>query len=172
MQHKFITYLIMSELKTLSDGVSLRCREELMRLGVKGADFVQKTKLLKSTFSAVSNGVNTAPTGFISALCRHYQADATYIITGVRSAAISNTEASNGHKSKANMGDHSSVQETKVDEREVAYLKEMLKAKDREIADKLSIIAEKERLVAEKERLIQVLMGKTCTPCDTEKENE
>ena len=155
----------MSELKTLSDGVSLRCREELMRLGVKGADFVQKTKLLKSTFSAVSNGVNTAPTGFISALCRHYQADATYIITGIRSATTSNAEASDGHKPKVNMDNHSSAQETRVDEREVAYLKEMLKAKDREIA-------EKERLIAEKERLIQVLMGKACTPCDTEKENE
>ena len=36
---------------------------------------------------------------------------------------------------------------------EIAYLKEMLKAKEREIADK-------EAIIAEKERLIGVLIGK------------
>ena len=59
--------------------------------------------------------------------------------------------AANGYKSKAVAGDHSSAQEARTDEREISYLKEMLKAREREIADK-------ETIIAEKERLIQVLM--------------
>lgn len=74
----------MSNLKELNNGVSERCREEIYRLGIRGVDFVQKTGLSKQLFSAVMNGVNSAPTGFISALCMNYPADVSYIITGVR----------------------------------------------------------------------------------------
>ena len=74
----------MSNLKELNNGVSERCREEINRLGIRGASFVQKTGLSKQLFSAVMNGVNSAPTGFISALCMNYPADVSYIITGVR----------------------------------------------------------------------------------------
>ena len=74
----------MSNLKELNNDVSERCREEINRLGIRGASFVQKTGLSKQLFSAVMNGVNSAPTGFISALCMNYPADVSYIITGIR----------------------------------------------------------------------------------------
>ena len=155
----------MSKLDDLTSSVNQRLLEEMDRLRLTGATFERDTGISNQVFSNVSIRRNNAKSGFISALCTHYQADASYIITGVRSAPASNTATANGYKSKAVAGDRSMIQEVKTDDKEVVYLKEMLKAREREIADKLSIIAEKERL-------IQVLMGKTCTPCDTEKENE
>ena len=90
----------MSNLKDLNKVVSLRCREELIRLGIKGVDFVAKTGLSKQTFSAVFNGVTSAPSGFISALCTYYPADVSYIITGIHSSSASDTTADNGENSK------------------------------------------------------------------------
>lgn len=135
----------MSLLKDLSGGVTNRCREEISRLGLKGVTFCAVTGLPKQVFSAVSNGVNAAPTGFISALCRNYPADVSYIITGVPSSRIAETISTSGDMSPAvNNGtidikfntDSSRVSEL---ETEIRHLKELL---------------------AEKERLIDVLMRK------------
>ena len=97
----YTIYLIMSNLKDLNKVVSARCREELIRLGIKGVDFVAKTGLSKQTFSAVFNGVTSAPSGFISALCTHYPADVSYIITGIHASSSSDTAADNGENLKA-----------------------------------------------------------------------
>ena len=184
----YIICLIMSNLKDLNKVVSARCREELIRLGIKGVDFVAKTGLSKQTFSAVFNGVTSAPSGFISAFCTHYPADVSYIITGVHASSASDTTADNGENSKA--GDElsailkarydynekekrrleeymsSAIQRaksyynekgighqdeylsspirelTKSDyiELEILYLRELMKSREREIADKERLI--------------------------------
>ena len=127
----------MSKLMELNEGVSLRCREELKRLGIKGVDFVKKTGLLKQTFSAVLNGVNSAPTGFISALCTNYPADVVYIITGVRSSTSDNTATGRVYDLKAVAEYRSTyrVASPEEKEKEIGYLMELIKSRDREIAN-------------------------------------
>ena len=126
-------------------------------MGLTGAAFERDTGISNQVFSNVSVGRNNAKSGFISALCTHYAADASYIITGARSAPASNTATANGYKSKAVAGDRSMIQETRADDKEIAYLKEVLKAK--------------EAVIAEKERLIQVLMDKMRPRRDTVRED-
>ena len=140
----------MSKLMELNEGVSLRCREELKRLGIKGVDFVKKTGLLKQTFSAVLNGVNSAPTGFISALCTNYPADVVYIITGVRSSTSDNTATASVNDLNDLVDGCSFFRRVNYDpsrdifdqyEKEIRRLwEELIKSREREIADKERII--------------------------------
>ena len=124
----------MSNLKKLNSEVSERCMEEINRLGIRGVGFVQKTGLSKQTFSAVVNGVNSAPTGFISALCTHYPADVSYIMTGVRESDMCDNTAF--RKRKDIVVNRSATQETMSDdkEKEMLYMKKILELKDRLIA--------------------------------------